>query len=341
MEPTLSGVFHAQPEAQTHLPLASALQISLDVVRMVAAKHDEGQVVGVLDAAHLVCQKSGALSFGGIGGNPIAPELKRGDKPDRLTDVYALGALIYRLLTGRKVDQLKVIEPPSHFNPAVDMELDELVLQTLDEDPSERPYSARALERQMVDIFSDLGLEPGDKGEATSLIQKALKKAAQQHHEIGAISPRAEVRKVHVVEDEGDDEPPYRNGFQQWMYDMGWSSAGAGAVGHYAAASKRHVDPESIERNRFEQWMYDCGWFQNVDWRAPETKTWLKRGGIALGVLLLLFIVWPSHKPSRPTAKDLAVAAMQKQSGVAPASTVKSQVRPATPEKKPVRSARR
>jgi hypothetical protein len=112
-ELTLSGVLKVStPVEAGHLPLTEALQLSLEVVRLVAATHDKGQVVGVLDAAHLVCT-SGKLSIGGKGGNPIAPELKRGEMPDRLTDVYALGALMYRLLTGRRVDPTKFVEPPS------------------------------------------------------------------------------------------------------------------------------------------------------------------------------------------------------------------------------------
>src|SRR6185436_14216704 len=133
-------------------------QLSLQAVRLVAATHDEGKVVGVLDAAHLIVSSAGNLSVSGTGGNPIAPELKRGEMPDRLTDVYALGALMYRLLTDRRVEQARFIEPPSHFNPAVDALLDDLVLTALDEDPSERPYSAREVEDRLLEVYDELGL---------------------------------------------------------------------------------------------------------------------------------------------------------------------------------------
>lgn len=170
-ELTLSGVLQLSTgrEAASHLPLTEALQLSMQVIRLVAQTHDRGQVVGVLDAAHLVCSRSGNLAVGGQGGNPIAPELKRGEMPDRLTDVYALGALMYRLLTGRRVDPARIVEPPSHFNPAVDSTLDQLVLSALDEDPSERPYSAREMEQRLLAVYEELGLED-TAAEATKLI---------------------------------------------------------------------------------------------------------------------------------------------------------------------------
>lgn len=173
-ELTLSGVLKISTPGSSHLPLTEALQISLQVVRLVAETHDRGQVVGVLDAAHLICNSGGHLTVSGRGGNPIAPELKRGEMPDRLTDVYALGALMYRLLTGRRVEPSRVIQPPSHFNPAVDSGLDELVLCALDEDPSERPYSARDLEQRLLGVYDDLGLEDS-RTEATKLIASAKK----------------------------------------------------------------------------------------------------------------------------------------------------------------------
>lgn len=193
-ELTLSGVLKISAPAANHLPLTEGLQLSLQVVRLVAAAHDKGQVVGVLDAAHLVCSNSGKLALGGKGGNPIAPELKRGEMPDRLTDVYALGALMYRLLTGRRVDPSRVIEPPSHFNPAVDSSLDELVLSALDEDPSERPYSARDLEQRLLGVYEELGLE--DTSTAAHRLIASIPKP----------KPVAVARPEETIDYDGEDE---------------------------------------------------------------------------------------------------------------------------------------
>ncbi len=203
----MSGVLQVStPVEAGHLPLTEALQLSLQVVRLVAATHDEGQVVGVLDAAHLVCSTSGNLAIGGKGGNPIAPELKRGEMPDRLTDVYALGALMYRLLTGRRVDPTKLVEPPSHFNPAVDSSLDELVLCALDEDPSERPYSARDLEQRLLAVYEELGLEDTHT-EAMKLIAAAKpKKPAPAKAQPKPIARPVPEDTIDFGDDDDDDD---------------------------------------------------------------------------------------------------------------------------------------
>jgi hypothetical protein len=302
---TLSGVLH-QAAPSTHLPLTSALQLSLDVVRIVADEHDKGRVIGVLDAAHLICRADGRLNIGGAGGDPIAPELQRGDKPDRLSDVYALGALIYRLLTGRKVNPTRLIEPPSHFNPTVDTDLDELVLQALDEDPSERPYSARELEQRMSRIMEDLGLEPGSRTEASALLSKSVAKYR---------SPvRFSDAEQTTMDDDDDDDLGLERpqGFGGFLYDLGWSPGKPQRSAFVASPSEETLDDDEPKRrrNKLSQFFYDLGWLQSIDWDAPETLTWLKRGGIAVGVLFLLVLVWPSHKKA-PKPDPMAAMAAQ------------------------------
>jgi hypothetical protein len=341
---TLSGVLHQTAET-SHLPLTSALQLSLDVVRIVAEEHDKGRVIGVLDAAHLICRDDGRLKVGGSGGDPIAPELQRGDKPDRLSDVYALGALVYRLLTGRKVNPRKLIEPPSHFNPAVDSELDDLVLQALDEDPSERPYSARELEQRLSRIMEDLGLEPSKRDEASALLTKSVAKyrspvrfsdaektedddeddddlGIERPQGFGGFlydlgwSPGKPQRSAFVArrnDEDGDDEPRSQRGkVAQFIYDLGFSGLLPQKQSSRTPVPLGADDDEDAprRRNKLSQFFYDLGWFQNIDWDSPVTLMWLKRGGIAVGVLFLLVMVWPSHKKA-PKADPMAALAAQ------------------------------
>jgi hypothetical protein len=241
-ELTLSGVLQVSTVEAKHLPLTEALQLSREVVRLVAESHDRGQVVGVLDAAHLICSVSGSLAISRTGGNPIAPELKRGEMPDRLTDVYALGALMYRLLTGRKVEPQKIIEPPSHFNPAVDSALDELVLCALDEDPSERPYSARDLEERLLDIYDELGLED-TRTEATNLIAKAKQRpsasAAAPKRKTAAYAPparppRAETMDVEPADDDEDED--WQPHLERNPLDKRWMIGGLAVLALFLAA---------------------------------------------------------------------------------------------------------
>jgi hypothetical protein len=239
-ELTLSGVLHvAAPEA-THLPLTEALQLSLQAVRLVAENHDRGQVVGVLDAAHLICSSTGALSVRAAGGNPIAPELKRGEMPDRLTDVYALGALMYRLLTGRKVNPSRIIEPPSHFNPAVDSALDELVICALDEDPSERPWSARDLEQRLLDVYAEYGLEDS-RSEAVQLIKKVkppvlpLSDAAPKKKAGAVYTPPARVPDPDATMDHEIDDDEWQPRIDRNPLEKKWLLGGLAVMALAAA----------------------------------------------------------------------------------------------------------
>ncbi len=299
-ELTLSGVLTIGTlDTATHIPLGSALELALQVVRLVAQTHDQGEVVGVLDAAHLICAPTGSLTFRGHGVKPIPPEHKRGEMPARLTDVYALGALIYRLLTGKRVDPTRLVEPPSHFNPAVDTSLDELVLEALDEDPSERPYSARELERRMVEIFEELGLEPESDTEAVRLIKQSVaakpgKKAtaapiaAKRAPVAAAVAARVPVA-AKPVSPKRAPPPPVRFADAEATTDYGDDDDDTDYPSHHSGGS--------------------------ID------KKWLIIGGGALVAILLLVIAWPSSKKSHHSASAPAAAQVVKADPPAPAPT--------------------
>lgn len=152
-------------EAQLHdagvLSLSRALTITLQIGRALRAAHKLGIVHGALTPANVrVLRKEGGelvrvVGFGctmlsprpqlpeaGFNSPYLAPECVRGASPDTRSDVFAVGALLFRMLTGR-TPSLPVIdeEPPSvaafSLEP-IPRELDELVGRCLEADPERR-----------------------------------------------------------------------------------------------------------------------------------------------------------------------------------------------------------
>lgn len=112
---------------------------------------------------------------GVIKGKPsyLSPEQISGENLDGRTDLFALGAVFWELLTGKKLFSgendlavLKMIEscsttvrPPSEINPNVPKELDEIVMKSLQKNPDRRYQTgeemARVLRRFLVSYAPD------------------------------------------------------------------------------------------------------------------------------------------------------------------------------------------
>ncbi len=102
--------------AQVRLGAPEATLIGLDLCRALAAVHAAGLVHGDVKAANVMREEGGRIvlmDFGSVSeqsgsgaashGTPLAlaPEILEGAAPSPSTDVYALGVLLFRLVSGR------------------------------------------------------------------------------------------------------------------------------------------------------------------------------------------------------------------------------------------------
>ena len=106
-----------------------------------------------------------------IQGTPqyIAPETVTEKVVDERTDVYNLGATMYRSFTGRHVNQggtprtgdnLKIkIAPPIQINPNIPSSLNETILACIQLSPERRPSGMFEVQQQLSAVAKYLGLE--------------------------------------------------------------------------------------------------------------------------------------------------------------------------------------
>ncbi len=106
-----------------------------------------------------------------IQGTPqyIAPEQATEKVVDERTDVYNLGATMYRMLTGRYAQQAilkpgedRKLAPPVKINPRIPVALSDLIIACLSLDPSKRPQSMFEIRDQLSAIAKQMGLNEVD-----------------------------------------------------------------------------------------------------------------------------------------------------------------------------------
>lgn len=102
----------------------------------------------------------------------MPPEVFRSAPPDRSRDIYAVGATLYELVTGRRpftgkneaelmfqIAEGSLIRP-SRFRPSIPLELETLILATLQRDPGQRNPDAAVLSRQLRAILQSMDSRP-------------------------------------------------------------------------------------------------------------------------------------------------------------------------------------
>ncbi len=178
------------------LPVDDAVRIALDICEALEKVHDRGIVHGDLKPANILFAADGArVELGGAelhsGMDHVSeqaparsrhtptgqagamlpympPEQLDGQRDDPRSDLYALGAILYRMLTGRpyldfdpsdtpdtedqNIQRIRheQPQPPSTHNPRVPRWLDDLLVKVLAKEPKDRHASAGSLRTALL-----------------------------------------------------------------------------------------------------------------------------------------------------------------------------------------------
>jgi Protein kinase domain len=154
--------------AQGPIPPAEVIALLLPVLAALGHAHQQGLIHRDLKPANVLLRQDGVSVLADFGlalptsqqptalmGTPeyMAPEQLRNEPLDARADLYALGVLLFELLTGRlpfSGDITTIIRghltaqppPPSSIQPGVAPQLDALVMRMMAKSPANRPQSA-------------------------------------------------------------------------------------------------------------------------------------------------------------------------------------------------------
>ncbi|MFF4012395.1 tetratricopeptide repeat protein [Streptomyces sp. NPDC001717] len=135
----------------------------------------------------------GLTEAGALLGSPLymAPEQLRGQTPTHSADLYALGASLYELLTGRPpftADSAYAViamhlstapEPPSTHRPAIAPGIDTLITSLLAKDPVDRPRTAKEVAARLRSAHLAPGPTNGPAAEAPETDEERHQRAAE------------------------------------------------------------------------------------------------------------------------------------------------------------------
>jgi serine/threonine-protein kinase len=204
-----------------------AIPIVRQVCRALSRAHEQGIVhrdvkpenvflvggeggVKVLDfgISKLSQQESNLTKTGMVMGTPdyMAPEQARGDRVDARADIYAVGAMLYRALTGRKpfegLDPMQTLtaalvqEPPrpSSLEPSIPLELEMVMQRAMAKEPRERFQTMAELDAALAAFDPDTAVLPILANARSSTIDVSGKTVVSQP---GLVAPAVAARPPH------------------------------------------------------------------------------------------------------------------------------------------------
>jgi serine/threonine protein kinase/WD40 repeat protein len=168
----------------TTLPIAEILRIGREIAAGLAAAHAQGLTHRDVKPPNVWLEKSGRVKIldfglarpvqddahltqsGLIAGTPqyMAPEQAEGQPVDRLCDLFSLGCVLYRLLTGRlpfrgpntmavlRALAVEQPQPPHEVRPEVPRALSDLTMRLIAKEPKDRPQSAAGVAESLAEI---------------------------------------------------------------------------------------------------------------------------------------------------------------------------------------------
>src|SRR5437762_299591 len=124
--------------------------------------------VKIMDFGIALDESARRLTWSGLSstiGTPdyMAPEQVSGRRGDARTDIYALGTILYEMLTGElpysganvyammKAKTGEDPQPPTRFRPELDPHLEEIILHAIERTPRDRYQSAAEMLKDLQD----------------------------------------------------------------------------------------------------------------------------------------------------------------------------------------------
>ncbi|GAB3487018.1 serine/threonine-protein kinase [Nocardiopsis coralliicola] len=254
----------ADAVADGPLPLAEALRLLTEIGQGVTVLHRHGTIHRDIKPSNVLLQSSPvgqrvlvadlgfaksiehASGFTAAAGTPgyMAPEqAASGGDIDVRADVYALGAVAYELVTGKRPPGAPVRVPPRRLRPGLPRALDELIMSALAEDRTARPGSAK----EFTDRVRAIRMEPDIPAgvpwllrlRRTGLRAGATALAALAAVVLLALVPGSEGRPMpsesEVVDATDALSVPVPRAWARQVQTNGWSPRELGLVGGHEA----------------------------------------------------------------------------------------------------------